>query len=145
MNQKVDYRKIGVDGLRLMNEFDAYLNSYDIDPLLRELIKIRTSQINGCAFCLDIHSKTALKLGENPQRLFVLSAWHDADLFSDAEKAVLNLVDHVTKVSSEKVPAAVYDEFRLHYSEQDYVMFVFMINHMNAWNRLSISMGNRAA
>ena len=143
MEKKIDYMTLGRDGVSLMNEFDAYLNTLDVDPLLRELIKIRTSQINGCAYCLDVHTKVALNLGETPRRLMVLSAWKDADGFSPAEKSVLNLVDHVTRVSTEGVPTEVHDDVRLYYSDTEYVVFVFIINHMNAWNRLSISMGNR--
>lgn len=144
MDKKVNYMTLGREGIAKMNEFDAYLNKYDMDPILRELMKIRTSQINGCAYCLDVHTKLAIQLGEDQRRIFTLSAWRDSDLFSPSDKAALALTDAVTAITKEGVPTEVYDDFRLYFSDEEYVMFVMVINHMNTWNRMSISMGNKA-
>ena len=146
MDKKINYATLQKKAYSLMLEFEELVNSFGVDPLLLELIKIRVSQINGCAYCLNMHCKEAISLGEDSARLFTLSAWRDSLLFSDKERVVLDLVEHVTLISSkDKVPSFVYDRVREFYSDEEYVGFIYCINQINAWNRISISMGNRAS
>lgn len=125
-------------------EMEKYTKTTDIDRKLRELIKIRASQINGCAFCLNMHTADARKMGETEQRIYCVSAWEECTFYTDAEKAALELTEHVTLIPNKRVPDELYNHVRKHYSEKDYVDLVLLINQINSWNRISISMGNIA-
>jgi AhpD family alkylhydroperoxidase len=144
MEQRIQYYDVAPEPLTIMMEMEKYLESTKIDPKLRELVKIRASQINGCAFCLNMHTTDARKLGETEQRLYCVSAWEDCDFYSDAEKAALELTEHVTLVPTKRVPDELYQRVRQCFDEKDYVDLIFMITQINSWNRLSISMGNFA-
>lgn len=144
MKQRINYTEVAPEALSMMMEMEKYTKSTAIDRKLRELIKIRTSQINGCAFCINMHITDARKMGETEQRLYCISAWRDCDFYTDAEKVALALAEHVTLVPTKGVPDDLYEQVRLHFSEKDYVDLVIIINQINSWNRLSISMGNFA-
>ncbi|MBT2667405.1 carboxymuconolactone decarboxylase family protein [Bacillus sp. ISL-4] len=144
MEQRINYLEVASEAINLMMEMEKYTKSTEIDRKLRELIKIRASQINGCAFCLNMHTSEARKMGETEQRLYCVSAWRDCDFYKDAEKAALELTEHVTLVPTMGVPNDLYNRVRIHFSEKDYVDLVILINQINSWNRLSISMGNFA-
>lgn len=144
MEQRLNYYEIAPEALKIMLEMEKYLQTTSLDKKLKELVKIRASQINGCAFCLNMHTTDARKLGETEQRLYCISAWEDCDFYTDAEKAALELTEYVTQVSTKRVPDKLYDHVRQYFSEKEYVDLVFMINQINSWNRLSISMGNFA-
>lgn len=144
MEQRIQYYDVAPEPLKIMMEMEKYIGSTKIDPKLRELIKIRASQINGCAFCLNMHTTDARKLGETEQRLYCVSAWDDCDFYTDAEKAALELTEHVTLVPTKRVPDELYNRVREYFDEKDYVDLIIMINQINSWNRLSISMGNFA-
>lgn len=109
-----------------------------LTPIQKELIKIRASQINGCAFCIDMHTKTALKIGETPQRLFLLNAWRETDLFTPAEKALLALVEEVTLIHRHGVSDAVYAEAVEHFGAERIPLIMMAIVTINAWNRISV-------
>jgi AhpD family alkylhydroperoxidase len=113
-----------------------------IDPIIKELIKIRASQINGCAYCLNMHTIDALKIGETQQRIFLVSAWWETELFTPKEKAVLNLTEHITQVSEKGVPTDVLDEVFSFFDEKEFVDLVLMINQINSWNRINIATHN---
>lgn len=144
MELRINYNETAPEPLRIMLEMEKYLESTNLDPKLRELVKIRASQINGCAFCLNMHTTDARKLGETEQRLYCVSAWEDCAFYSEAEKAALELTEYVTLVSAKRVPDELYNRVRHYFNEKDYVDLIFMINQINSWNRLSISMGNFA-
>jgi AhpD family alkylhydroperoxidase len=144
MEKRVNYYEVAPEPLKIMLEMEKYLESTNLDPKLRELVKIRASQINGCAFCLNMHTTDARKLGETEQRLYCVSAWEDCTFYSEAEKAALELTEYVTLVSTKRVPDEIYNRVREYFNEKDYVDLIFMINQINSWNRLSISMGNYA-
>lgn len=144
MEQRLNYNEIAPEALKIMLEMEKYLQSTSLDKKLRELVKIRASQINGCAFCLNMHTVDARKIGETEQRLYCVSAWEDCDFYTDEEKAALELTEYVTQVSTKRVPDALYNHVRQYFSEKEYVDLIFMINQINSWNRLSISMGNFA-
>ncbi len=143
MEKQINYSKLAPEALKIMMEMEKFIKSTGIDHKLRELIKIRASQINGCAFCLDMHSSEAKEIGETEQRLYCISAWRDCDFYTDAEKAALELTEHITQISNKGVSEELYNRVSKHFSEEEYVNLVFIINQINSWNRISISMGNR--
>ena len=144
MKQRINYLEVAPEALNIMMEMEKYTKSTRIDRKLRELIKIRTSIINGCAFCINMHTSDARKMGETEQRLYCVSAWRDCDFYTDAEQVALELTEHVTLIPTKHVPDELYNRVRIHFSERDYVDLVILINQINSWNRLSISMGNFA-
>jgi AhpD family alkylhydroperoxidase len=144
LEQRIDYYNVAPEAIKIMMEMEKYTKTTDIDRKLRELIKIRASQINGCAFCLNMHTADARKMGETEQRIYCVSAWEECTFYTDAEKAALELTEHVTLIPNKRVPVELYDHVRKHYSEKDYVDLVLLINQINSWNRISISMGNIA-
>ena len=144
MKQRIEYFNVAPEGLKIMMEMEKYTKTTDIDRKLRELIKIRASQINGCAYCLDMHTADARKMGETEQRIYCVSAWEECEFYTEAEKAALELTEHVTLIPNKRVPDELYNRIRSHYSEKEYVDLVLMINQINSWNRISIAMGNIA-
>lgn len=144
MELRIQYYDVAPEALKIMMDMEKYLGATKIDLKLRELVKIRVSQINGCAFCLNMHTADARKLGETEQRLYCVSAWEDCDFYTDAEKAALKLSEYITLIPTKRVPDELYNQVREYFDEKDYVDLVFMINQINSWNRLSISMGNFA-
>jgi len=122
-----------------MIAFNRYTRDTSLDKKLIELIKIRASQINGCAFCLDMHVKDALALGESPRRLHVLAAWWESAMFSESEAAALKLTEAVTKISERGVTDKLYAEVRKHFDEREFMDLIAVINIINCWNRIAIS------
>jgi len=110
-----------------------------LEPSLLELVKMRASQINGCAYCLDMHSKDARAQGETEQRLYALNAWRETPFYTDRERAALAWTEAVTLVSADHVPDAVYEEARQRFSEEELVNLTLAIVTINGWNRLSIA------
>ena len=119
-------------------ELSTYAQA-NVDSSLLELIKLRASMVNGCAFCVDIHSRDAVKAGENPQRLFALSAWTESSFFTREEQAVLALTDAVTKISEGGVPDRIWDEARSIWSEKELADIVMAVIMINAFNRIAIT------
>jgi len=106
---------------------------------IRELVKMRASQINGCAFCLDMHSKDARHAGETEERLYMLNAWREATVYSEAERAALALTEAITLIAGTHVPAEVEAEAKRHFDPDAYAALVWVIVTINAWNRLAIT------
>jgi AhpD family alkylhydroperoxidase len=104
-----------------------------------ELVKIRASQINGCAYCLDMHTKDARALGETEQRIYALNAWRETPFFSDRERAALEWAEALTRISIDQVPDSVYEAVKPHFSEAELVALTFALVAINGWNRLAIS------
>jgi AhpD family alkylhydroperoxidase len=144
MEQRMDYYNVAPESLNIMMEMEKYTKTTGIDRKLRELIKIRASQINGCAFCIDMHTADARKIGETEQRLYCISAWRECTFYTDAERVALELTEHITLIPTKRVPDELYQQVREHYDERQYVDLVLIINQINSWNRISIAMGNTA-
>lgn len=144
MEQQVDYYNLAPEVMKIMMEMEKYTKTTGIDRNLRELIKIRASQINGCAFCINMHTSDARKMGETEQRLYCVSAWKECTFYTDSEKAVLELTEHVTLIPNKGVPDVLYNRIRKYFSGKEYVDLVILINQINNWNRISIAMGNVA-
>jgi AhpD family alkylhydroperoxidase len=111
----------------------------ELDERLRDLIRVRASQINGCAFCLDMHWKDARAAGEREERLYSLDVWRESPLFSERERAALELCEAVTLVADSHVPDDVWDRAATHFDADELTQIVFAITAINAWNRLMIS------
>ena len=144
MAQRLPYSEIAPAGMDIMMEMEKYTKTTAIERKLRELIKIRASQINGCAFCLNMHTTDARKMGETEQRLYCVSAWEECEFYTKAEKVALELTEHVTLIPTKRVPDELYQRVREHYDEKQYVDLILIINQINSWNRISIAMGNTA-
>ena len=144
MSQRVSYYEIAPDGMKIMMDMEKYTKTTAIERKLRELIKIRVSQINGCAYCLNMHTADARKMGETEQRIYCVSAWQECEFYTEAEKVALELTEHVTLIPTKRVPDELYQRVREHYDEKQYVDLVLIINQINSWNRISIAMGNIA-
>jgi AhpD family alkylhydroperoxidase len=110
-----------------------------LEHSLLELVKIRASQINGCAYCIDMHTKDARALGETEQRIYALSAWHETPFFSDRERAALEYAEAVTRVGETHVPDEVWARVRQHFSEDELVALTFALVAINGWNRLAVA------
>jgi AhpD family alkylhydroperoxidase len=115
------------------------VNNAGLDPIVYELIKMRASQINGCAVCLDMHIEEALRIGERQRRINLLPVWRETTLFSERERAVLALTEAVTLISEQQVPDAVFDDVRRFFSEDEIGDLTMAIVVINAWNRMNIT------
>jgi len=144
MTQRMNYYEIAPDAMKIMMEMEKYTKKSSIERKLRELIKIRASQINGCAYCINMHTADAKKMGETEQRLYCISAWRECTFYSEAEKVALELTEHITLIPEKRVPDELYERVRKHFDEKAYVDLVILINQINSWNRISIAMGNVA-
>jgi AhpD family alkylhydroperoxidase len=115
------------------------LDRVDFDPKLRELVRLRASQLNGCAYCIDMHSKDARAIGETEQRLYGLSAWRETPYFSARERAALAFTESVTLVAQSHVPAEDYDAVAAEFTPDEIAALLSLIVTINAWNALSVS------
>jgi len=132
--------KVAPEGYAALREIESYIRRSGLPPSLIELVKMRASQINGCAFCLDMHSKDARKHGESEQRLYLLNGWRESPLYSPAERAALAWTEALTLVSETHAPDADYAPLREHFSEKEIVDLTILIGMINLWNRLAIGM-----
>ncbi len=139
MSPRMRYPKVAPGAHAAMLGLEEYVHKCGLEPALLELVKMRASQINGCAFCLDMHSKDARAAGETEQRLYVLDAWREAPFYSERERAALAWTEALTQVADNHVPDEVYNEARLHFSEKELVDLSLAIVAINGWNRLAIA------
>jgi AhpD family alkylhydroperoxidase len=138
MEPRIEYARVAPGASRAMAGLEQYVRQSDLEPSLLELIKTRASQLNGCAFCLDMHTKDARARGETEQRLYALSAWRETPFYTERERAALAWTEAVTLVAQGHVPDEVYDEVRPHFSDKDLVDLTMAIVAINGWNRLAI-------
>lgn len=134
--QRIELAEQARDSFRAMAALDA---SIQLDPVLRELVKIRVSQLNGCAYCLDMHLHDARRLGISHQRLDTLAAWREAPFFTARERALLALSEAVTLLHRGPVPDAVYAEAARHFEPAELAQAIFAIVAINAWNRIAVT------
>lgn len=121
--------------------YSASVAAFELEPSLMELIKIRASQINGCANCLNIHVSDAKKKGETDQRLALVAAWHDAPVFTQRERAALDWTDHLTQIAVKRAPDHVHAALAAAFTPREQVQLTMAINMINGWNRLAIGFG----
>jgi AhpD family alkylhydroperoxidase len=139
MEQRLDANKISPDGFKALSGLQSYVDNCGLERPLIELVKIRASQINGCAFCLWMHTNDARKLGETDDRLHLLGAWEESPVFTERERAALAWTDAVTNVTQGHVPDSVFEIARRHFSEKELVDLNYAVMAINAWNRLAIA------
>ena len=144
MKQRINFFAKGQNAMKAMFGLGAYLGKCTIEQELLHLIYFRVSQINGCAYCLDMHSKDLLATGENPQRLFLLDAWREAPLYSARERAALAWAEAVTKITNGDVPDEVYAIAKQEFSEEELIDLTLAITTINAYNRFNISFRTEA-
>jgi AhpD family alkylhydroperoxidase len=139
MEARLNPYKVSHGTYAAMMALQTHADDTALDPLLLELVKTRASQINGCAFCLAMHTKDARKKGESEDRLYLLNAWREVSIYSDRERAALAWTEAVTLVADGHVPDDVFEEARKQFSELELVQLTMQIVTINAWNRLAIS------
>jgi AhpD family alkylhydroperoxidase len=124
---------------KLHSALIALGNAVELDPVLRELVNLRASILNGCAYCIDMHTRVARRAGESERRLHAVAAWHEAPFFDERERAALALTDAVTLISDEHVPRDVWEEASAHFEPDELAQLVWAITVINAWNRIAIT------
>ena len=139
MPQRLNYAKASPEGFKAMRQLQAHVDDCGLEHPLLELVKMRASQINGCAYCLDMHSKDARAAGETEQRLYLLDAWRESPFYGERERAALAWTEALTRISkTQAVPDALYDEVRKQFSDKELTDLSLAIIAINGWNRLAI-------
>jgi AhpD family alkylhydroperoxidase len=139
MEPRLDYQKAFPEGYQGLLHLEAIIRRSGLEPSLYELIKIRASQLNGCAFCLDMHTKDARAKGETEQRIYALPAWREAPFYSERERAALAWTEAITNIQQGHASEDVYTEARTQFSEEELVKLTYAIIQINSWNRIAIA------
>jgi AhpD family alkylhydroperoxidase len=139
--ERISQRDLPEGLLQSMLQVQNYIDNSGLDPKLQELLRFRVSQINNCAYCLDMHYKEALELGETPLRLFSLDAWRETPYYSPKEQAALAFAEILTHMPSEKHSDTIHDELSKYFSKKEIALLTLMIAQINSWNRLTRSFG----
>jgi AhpD family alkylhydroperoxidase len=139
MESRLNPFKAAPKGYQAISALQAYVDSCGLERPLLELVKMRASQINGCAYCLDMHSKDARALGETEQRLYALDAWRETPFYTERERAALEWTEAVTLIAESHVPEEIYERVQRQFSDEELANLTLAIATINSWNRLSIS------
>lgn len=144
MARRLNYVKAAPGAYRAMSQLEHYVVNCGLERSLLELVKIRASQINGCAYCLDMHTKDARAAGESEQRIYLLPAWREAPFYSERERAALEWAEALTLISQDQVPDEIYQRVQPHFTDEELVNLALAVATINAWNRLGISFRSEA-
>lgn len=139
MKPRIDYKQNYRHSLKGMFELEKYVEASGLERSLFELVKLRASQINGCAFCIDMHTKDARKAGEREQRLYALSTWRETPFYTDRERAALGWTEALTRIAENKVSDELYEVVKAQFTEDNLMALTMAIIAINGWNRLAIS------
>ncbi len=139
MKQRSDFMKAGKGAMAAMFGLSKYMAKCSIEKPLQHLIEMRVSQINGCAFCLDMHSKDLRHGGETEQRIYLLDAWRETELYTDRERAALDWAEAVTNIRDGMVPDEVYELAKAEFTEEELIDLTLVVNAINSWNRFNIA------
>ncbi|MCC7418107.1 MAG: carboxymuconolactone decarboxylase family protein [Acidobacteria bacterium] len=139
MQQRLDYKLASPAAFKAMLDTEQQVHHGGLEEPLLELIKTRASQINGCAWCLDMHTKDARARGETEQRLYLLSAWREAPFYTERERAALAWTEAVTEIAAQGVPDEIYTEARRHFDEKALVDLTLAVIAINGWNRMNVA------
>ena len=139
MTPRMNFMQAAPDTIKALMALEAQIQGSGLEQSLIELVKTRASQINGCAYCINMHTQDARKHGETEQRLYLLNAWREAPAYSERERAALAWTEAVTLIADTHAPDDVYQEVRRHFSDAETVNLTMLIGAINAWNRLAIS------
>jgi AhpD family alkylhydroperoxidase len=140
MQQRINAAKVAPEAFKVMLNLETYIRQSGLESALLELVRMRSSQINGCAYCIDMHSKDARAAGESEQRLYALDAWRETPFYTDRERAALAWTEAVTLIHQSHAPDEVYEQVRKQFSEKELVDLTLAVAAINAWNRLAISL-----
>lgn len=140
MTPRIDFLKTDPNAVKAMMALQNYVNASGLESRLLELVKLRASQINGCGYCIDMHSKDARAHGETEQRLYGLDAWAETPFYSERERAALSWTEALTWVSDGHVPDSAYTQAREHFDEKELVNLTMAVVAINGWNRLCIAL-----
>jgi AhpD family alkylhydroperoxidase len=138
MEPRIDYFHAAPEVMKAMVALERAVVTSGLEKSLIELVKTRSSQINGCAFCIDMHTRDAIKAGETPTRLFLLDAWREAPFYTERERAALGWTEALTLISETHAPDEDWVALKAHFSEEEIVKLSLLIATINAWNRLAI-------
>ncbi|MCD9021789.1 carboxymuconolactone decarboxylase family protein [Cohnella silvisoli] len=139
MEVRMNHGAVQPEVLKKMLQLEQFMSECGLEKTLYELIKLRASQINGCAYCMDMHSRDLRKMGEPEERIYLLSVWRETPIYSDREKAVLALTEAVTLIAQDGLPNEIYEQVRVHFDEREFMNMIMAINVINSWNRIAIS------
>ncbi|HLG64986.1 MAG TPA: carboxymuconolactone decarboxylase family protein [Ktedonosporobacter sp.] len=139
MTTRLDFAKAAPGAYRAMSQLEQYVRNCGLERSLIELVKIRASQINGCAYCLDMHTKDARAAGESEQRIYLVSAWREAPFYSERERAALEWTEALTLIAENEVSDELYERVKPHFTDEELVNLSLAIVTINGWNRLTIS------
>jgi AhpD family alkylhydroperoxidase len=138
MKPRIEYGKVAPGVTAAMSGLERYVGECGLEPSLLELVKLRASQINGCAYCIDMHTKDARARGETEQRLYALNAWRETPFYTDRERAALAWTEALTLIAASHAPDDVYEEARQQFTEKELADLTLAIIAINGWNRLAI-------
>jgi AhpD family alkylhydroperoxidase len=141
MGQRIDYRHVAPDAMQAMRGLERYVRGSGLEASLLELVKIRASQLNGCGYCLDMHSKDARAAGETEQRLYVLASWRETPFYTARERAALAWAEAVTNIGA-GISDGLFAATRELFTEKELVDLTMAVVTINGWNRLAIAMGS---
>jgi AhpD family alkylhydroperoxidase len=144
MAERINVHEVAPDAYKAMGTLQHFVNQSPLPRTLLELVRMRASQLNGCAYCLDMHSKDAVALGIPAQKLFVLDAWREAPFYSERERVALQWTEALTLIAEDQVPDEVYEAVRPHFSDRELIELTMAIVTINGWNRLAISFRQEA-
>jgi AhpD family alkylhydroperoxidase len=145
MEVRLKYGHLAPEGLARMTALEHYLNTGSgLETILMQLVRLRASLMNGCEYCISLHTAELKKLNETPERINGLADWRNSDLYTHRERAALAWTDAVTNIQDGHAPDVVYDEMRAHFSEVEAVNLTLVISTINAWNRIAISLGSHS-
>src|ERR671927_368004 len=139
MERRLDYSKAATGSVQAMYKLEKFVEDSGLERSLLELIKTRVSQINGCAFCIDMHTKDARALGETEQPIYSLPAWREAPFFTERERAALAFTESVTMLAEDHVPTEAYEAVAAHFDPDEVAALVGLIVAINAWNGIAVS------
>ncbi|MDY0749070.1 carboxymuconolactone decarboxylase family protein [Paucibacter sp. R3-3] len=139
MEPRLNFYKASPDAMKALGTLEQHIAKCGLEKQLVELVRLRASQINGCAYCVDLHAADALKADEAPRRLATLSVWQETPFFNDRERAALAWTEAVTLVSETHVPDAVWEQIRPHFTPEEIVDLTLLVSTINAWNRFAIA------
>ena len=139
MSERINIQKLEPKAYEAMFGLEKYLSTSKLSKTILELIKIRASQINGCAYCINIHTKDAIKYGENPRRIFAVSAWWESPLFDEKEQIVLKMTEEVTLVADKGLTTKTYNLAKTIFDDNEIAQIILQIAIINTWNRIAVS------
>ena len=139
MSERINIQKVEPKAYEAMFGLEKYLSTSKLSKTILELIKIRASQINGCAYCIDMHTQEAIKHGENPRRIFAVSAWWESPLFDEKEQVVLKMTEEVTLVADKGLTTKTYDLAKTIFDDNEIAQIIMQIAIINTWNRIAVS------